>query len=157
MKTFQNKSIYQSDLVRHDGGEGVTLMLSAVEGAFKTVVEEQRTTLQRLAKVDTCLLNEDGHGTDGGGAVGAHAVLKNGVEVFIPLEGVIDIARERERLQEQIDRLDVQVDGARSKLSNDGFLSGAPPDVVDREREKKRSFEEQLSKLRRKLSTLAAG
>ena len=138
-------------------GKGVTLMLSAVEGAFKTVVEEQRTTLQRLAKVDTCLLNEDGHGTDGGGAVGAHAVLKNGVEVFIPLEGVIDIARERERLQEQIDRLDVQVDGARSKLSNDGFLSGAPPDVVDREREKKRSFEEQLSKLRRKLSTLAAG
>ena len=137
-------------------GKGVTLVLSAVEGAFKTVVEEQRTTLQRLAKVDTCLLNEDGQGRDGGGAVGAHAVLKNGVEVFIPLEGVIDIARERQRLQEKIDRLDAQVEGAHRKLSNDGFLSGAPPDVVDREREKQHSFEEQLNKLRGRLSSLAA-
>ena len=85
-----------------------------------------------------------------------HAVLKNGVEVFIPLEGVIDIARERERLQEQVDRLDAQVGGTRGKLSNDGFLKGAPPDIVDREREKLRSFEEQLNKLRGRLSSLAA-
>ena len=139
-------------------GSGVTIRLSAVEGAFKTVVEEQATTLQRLAKVDTCLLNEDGHGHTAGSAdaAGAHAVLKNGVEVFIPLEGVIDIARERERLQEEVDRLDAQVEGTRTKLSNDGFLKGAPPDIVDREREKQSSFEEQLNKLRRKLSSLAA-
>ena len=139
-------------------GSGVTLRLSAVEGAFKTVIEEQRTTLQRLAKVDTCLLNEDGHGHAAGSAdtVGAHAVLKNGVEVFIPLEGVIDIARERQRLQVEIDRLDAQVEGAHRKLSNDGFLSGAPPEIVDREREKQRSFQEQLNKLRGKLSSLAA-
>ena len=139
-------------------GSGVTLRLSAVEGAFKTVIEEQGTTLQRLAKVETCLLNEDGPGHAAGSVdtVGAHAVLKNGVEVFIPLKGVIDIARERERLDEEIERLGAQVEGTRSKLSNDGFLSGAPPDIVDREREKQRSFEEQLNKLRGKLSSLAA-
>ena len=133
-------------------GSGVTLRLSAVEGPFRAVVEEQGTTLQRLARVDTCELNGEGNGH----AVGAHAVLKNGVEVFIPLEGVIDVARERERLQEEIERLDAQVEGARTKLSNDGFLRGAPPDIVDREREKQRSFEEQLGKLRGKLSSLAA-
>ena len=59
--------------------------------------------------------------------------------------------------EEEIDRLYAQVEGARTKLSNDGFLSGAPPDVVDREREKQRSFEEQLNKLRGKRSSLAAG
>ena len=139
-------------------GSGVTLRLSAVEDPFKAVVEEQGTTLQRLARVDSFELNAEGngHAAGGAGAVGAHAVLKNGVEVFIPLEGVIDVARERERLQEEIDRLDAQVEGARSKLSNDAFLRGAPPDIVDREREKQRSFEEQLNKLRGKLSSLAA-
>ena len=138
-------------------GSGVTLKLSAVEGAFKAVLEDQGTTLQRLAKVETCELNGEGsgHPADGAGAVGAHAVLKNGVEVFIPLEGVIDVARERERLKEEIDRLDAQVEGARTKLSNDGFVKGAPPEIVDREREKQRSFEEQLNKLRGKLSSLA--
>ena len=139
-------------------GSGVTLTLSGVEGPFKTVVEEQGATLQRLARVDTCELNEDGDRPAAGstGAVGAHAVLKNGVDVFIPLDGVIDVARERERLQEEVDRLDAQVEGTRKKLSNDGFLKGAPPDIVDREREKQSSFEEQLNKLRGKLSSLAA-
>ena len=139
-------------------GSGVTLRLSGIEGPFKTVVEEQGNTLQRLAKVEACEFHEDGDGgnADGSDAVGAHAVLKNGVEVFIPLEGVIDIARERERLQEEVDRLDAQVGGTRGKLSNDGFLKGAPPDIVDREREKLSSFEEQLNKLRGRLSSLAA-
>jgi valyl-tRNA synthetase len=139
-------------------GSGVKLFLSSVVGPFKAVVEQQGTTLQRLAKVDSVELNaeENGDTAGGTGAVGAHAVLKSGVEVFIPLEGVIDIGRERERLQEEIDRLDAQVEGARTKLSNDGFLRGAPTEVVDREREKQRSFEEQLDKLRGKLSSLAA-
>ena len=139
-------------------GSGVTLRLSGIEGPFKTVVEEQGNTLQRLAKVEACEFHEDGDGgnADGSDAVGAHAVLKNGVEVFIPLEGVIDIARERERLQEEVARLDAQVGGTRGKLSNDGFLKGAPPDIVDREREKLSSFEEQLNKLRGRLSSLAA-
>ena len=139
-------------------GSGVTLRLSGIEGPFKTVVEEQGNTLQRLDKVEACGFHADGDGGNANGSdtVGAHAVLKNGVEVFIPLEGVIDIARERERLQEEVARLDAQVGGTRGKLSNDGFLKGAPPDIVDREREKLSSFEEQLNKLRGRLSSLAA-
>ena len=143
-------------------GSGITLELSAVEGPFRSVVEEQGTTLKRLAKVDTCEVNDDvdgpadGHQAIDGSAVGAHAVLKNGVEVFIPLEGVIDVGRERARLQEEIDRLDAQVTATRAKLSNEGFLKGAPPEVVEREREKQRSFEEQSNKLRGKVSSLAA-
>ena len=139
-------------------GSGITLKLGAVEGPFKAVIESQGTTLQRLAKVEICELNEDENGRahDNGSAVGAHAVLKNGVEVFIPLEGVIDVARERERLQEEIERLDAQVDGARKKLSNKGFVERAPQEIVDREREKQRSFEEQLNKLRGKISSLVA-
>jgi valyl-tRNA synthetase len=137
-------------------GKTITLKLNAIEGPFKSVVEEQGTTLRRLAKVDTCELNPEENGQGADGAVGAHAVLRNGVEVFIPLEGVIDVSRERERLQVEVDRLAAQVESTRARLSNDGFVKGAPPEIVEREREKQNSFEEQLNKLRGKLSSLAS-
>jgi len=85
---------------------------------------------------------------------GAHAVLKNGTEVFIPLEGVIDLVKERERLNVEILRLEGLVEGARQKLSNDKFLTGAPADVVEREKLKQGSFLQQLSVLNRKIESL---
>jgi valyl-tRNA synthetase len=85
---------------------------------------------------------------------GAHAVLKNGTEVFIPLEGVIDLVKERERLNVEILRLKGLVEGARQKLSNEKFLTGAPADVVEREKLKQDSFLQQLSVLNRKIESL---
>ncbi|SVD19536.1 uncharacterized protein METZ01_LOCUS372390, partial [marine metagenome] len=63
-------------------------------------------------------------------------------------------ARERERLQTEISRLMVQVETARKKLSNEGFLRGAAADVVEKERSKESNFQEQLDKLRGKAATL---
>jgi len=129
-------------------GARVTVKLEAVSAEFREVVEGQQASVQRLARVDACELNVGANG------VGAHAVLKNGVEVFIPLEGVIDITRELERLRTKIDRLATQVEATQKKLSNDGFLRGAPADVVEKERSKLSSFREQLDKLRGKAATL---
>ena len=47
-----------------------------------------------------------------------------------------------------------QVEATQKKLSNDGFLRGAPADVVEKERSKLSSFREQLDKLRGKAATL---
>jgi valyl-tRNA synthetase len=93
----------------------------------------------------------------GAGGVGAHAVLTDGTEVFIPLEGVIDLDRERERLAGEIRRLEGQLTGVQKKLDNGHFVQRAPQEVVEREREKARSFGEQLDKLRVKLSGLSEG
>ena len=132
-------------------GTGVTIELTGLEDGFRSMVEEQGTALKRLARVDRCQVDGPADG------VGAHAVLKNGAELFIPLEGAIDIARERDRLQEEISRLGGQMDGSRKMLGNENFVQQAPAEVVEREREKARSFEEQLDKLTSKLTTLADG
>ena len=47
-----------------------------------------------------------------------------------------------------------QKEATQKKLSNDGFLRGAPADVVEKERSKLSSFREQLDKLRGKAATL---
>ena len=89
--------------------------------------------------------------SEGEAKTGAHAVLKNGAGVFIPLEGVIDLEKERDRLAGEIERLTGQLRGVQGKLENRNFVERAPEEVVGREREKEASFREQIEKLQEKL------
>ena len=84
-------------------------------------------------------------------------VLGGGTELFVPLEGVIDLDRERSRLREEIARLQDLSAGTRKKLENENFVSRAPEEVVQKERDKLAQYEEQASKLKEKLTELEGG
>jgi valyl-tRNA synthetase len=86
--------------------------------------------------------------------VGATAVLRDGTEVFLPLEGLVDLEKERKRLREEIARLDGQAVAGEAKLGNENFVARAPADIVEKEREKVTAFRGQRDKLIEKLSTL---
>jgi valyl-tRNA synthetase len=58
------------------------------------------------------------------------------IEVFIRIEGVLDPAKERERLSGKIEELSKWIRSMRQKLSNDDFVKHAPGEVVAKEREK---------------------
>ncbi|PTM12513.1 MAG: hypothetical protein DA443_06325, partial [Bacteroidetes bacterium] len=64
------------------------------------------------------------------------ATLIDGIEVFVPLEGLIDFDKERARLQKEIDRLQGFMSGIEKKLSNEKFVANAPAEVVEKERKK---------------------
>ncbi len=129
-------------------GKGVTVELTSVGELLAGVLEVRGEALGRLARVDAFVL-------DGGHAgVGASAVLRSGTEVFLPLEGLIDLDRERERLSEEIGRLEGQMKSVKSKLENEKFVERAPADVVQRERDKADTYGEQLEKLRVKRDAL---
>ncbi|HET9948202.1 MAG TPA: valine--tRNA ligase, partial [Longimicrobiales bacterium] len=117
---------------------------------FLDVVRGRAAAFRQLARVERIE-------TRAGSGAGAHAVLSNGVEVFVPLEGVIDLERERRRLREELARLDGHIAGARKKLDNEAFVSRAPSEVVQKERDRVAQLEEQGSKLREKLAGLGAG
>jgi len=84
----------------------------------------------------------------------ASAVVKSS-EIYIPLEGVIDLDVERQRLQKEITRLEGSLAGIEKKLSNEKFVSGAPADVVEKERTKQRDWQEKLRKLKEILDSLS--
>jgi valyl-tRNA synthetase len=84
-------------------------------------------------------------------------VLKDGAELFLPLEGVIDVARERARLADEIQRMEGLLQGTARRLESRDFVSKAPEEVVSRERSKKASLEDQLERLRRKRRSLEPG
>jgi valyl-tRNA synthetase len=127
-------------------GEAVEIALATDDTDFQRTVEAEASALSRLARVGGVR-----RGLAADGTIGAHAVLTNGAELFLPLEGVIDLDRERERLSQEIDRLEGLVRASEGKLSNEQFVERAPADVVEREREKARGQQEQLGKLREKL------
>ena len=76
------------------------------------------------------------------------------IEVFLPMAGLIDLAKERERLGKELSQVEGWIAGGHKKLSNEGFAARAPEDVVQREREQLAENEAKAETLRQRLSAL---
>ena len=78
----------------------------------------------------------------------------SGAEIFVPLEGLIDIDSEKNRLEKELSNLKNQLEKLSKKLANSDFLKNAPADVVDKEKGKKVDIEERVEKLNTNLEQL---
>jgi valyl-tRNA synthetase len=58
------------------------------------------------------------------------------VEVYVALEGIVDLAAERQRLEKEIKRAEEAIAFGRAKLARPEFAERAPAEIVDKEREK---------------------
>jgi valyl-tRNA synthetase len=76
----------------------------------------------------------------------AASAVVEGSEIFIPLAGVIDLDKEKERITKEIKRLEGFLKGINAKLSNDRFVNSAPADVVEKERKKQADASDSLEK-----------
>jgi len=86
-------------------------------------------------------------------AASASAVVE-GNGIYVPLEGLIDLDKERKRISKEIERTEGFLKSVERKLANDKFVSNAPDDVVQRERDKQSDAEDSLEKLRELLADL---
>ena len=77
-------------------------------------------------------------------------------EIFVPLEGLIDIDAEKSRLEKEIERLSGLILGIQNKLANASFVERAPKQIVDKEKEKLNNFTSSVEKLRKSLEHLIA-
>jgi valyl-tRNA synthetase len=130
-------------------GQRVAVHLSGQTEAFGTAIRTLAAALEQVARVNRVDFAE-------ASGVGANAVLPNGVELFLPLADVIDVERERARMEEEIARLDGLLAGVRARLANEKFVQNAPDEVVAKARENAAQLEEQARKLRDKLAGLGA-
>ena len=74
-----------------------------------------------------------------------NATLARGdMEIFVNLEGLIDVAAECKRLGKEHSKVLGGIKGKEAKLSNDKFVSSAPPAIVERERAGLKQLQEQL-------------
>ncbi|HEX8311395.1 MAG TPA: class I tRNA ligase family protein, partial [Chthoniobacteraceae bacterium] len=70
-------------------------------------------------------------------------------ELFLPLEGLIDVQAERERIAREVEKVQSELLKVRAKLGNDTFVSGAPAKVVEEHRQRQADWSERLAQLER--------
>jgi valyl-tRNA synthetase len=83
----------------------------------------------------------------------ATAVVE-GTEIYLPLEGFIDIDAEKSRLSKQVAELEGILKGISVRLNNKDFLKKAPEEVVEKEKEKASQLQEKIDKLKESFSSL---
>lgn len=81
------------------------------------------------------------------------SVLK-GVELYMPLAGLLDLTEEISRLEDELKRLDGEVTRVQKKLGNEGFTAKAPQNVVDQEKAKEKDYIQQREKVQARINEL---
>src|SRR5690625_2803071 len=77
-----------------------------------------------------------------------------GAELFLPLEGLIDIDKELERLENELDKWTKEVERVQKKLANKGFVNKAPEKVVEEERAKEKDYLNKQEKVKVRIAEL---
>jgi len=83
----------------------------------------------------------------------AKAFLRE-AELYVPLEGIIDVEVERRRLGKEAETLRCLVAKSEGKLGNANFVERAPAEVVEAERHRLAEYKEKAAKIEESLAAL---
>ncbi len=128
----------------------INVQVRLAEGTSSAIFDTYSKYLQKLARVSEIATLAS--------AVKpklASSAVVNGSEIFVPLEGLIDLGAERSRIEKEIARLQQAIEATARKLDNESFVARAPKEVVEKEREKLASFRTTIEKLQANLAHLS--
>ena len=127
------------------------LILLVGDENLRTVFTENQAYLDKLASSEPVTILPAGAGKP----ENAMAGVVSGVEIYLPLKGLIDVEKETARLQKEQEKLEKEIKRLNGKLSNEGFLSKAPEQVVAAEKEKLAGYQEKLKAVEGRIADLA--
>ncbi len=81
----------------------------------------------------------------------AIGIIKGGIELYIPFEGLVDIEEEKKRLENEKNKLIAEVERGEKMLSNPGFINKAPESKINEEKEKLKKYKEMLETVNERL------
>lgn len=131
-------------------GQKLNMTLVALNDDANRVLRENVSYVTQLANLESAEIVD----SDAPRPQNALSAAIAGVEIFLPLEGLIDIDREKARLQKEITERDGDLKRVEAKLSNPQFTEKAPPAVVAKEEAKRDENQASLAKLRERLAAL---
>jgi valyl-tRNA synthetase len=108
----------------------------------ETIIKKLRTGVSSIEFTETTIEN---------------AIIRTvgGVSIYIPLEGLLDIEKETARAEKEIINLEKFVAGLEGRLNNESFVSKAPKQVIDQQKESLEKAKSELSELRKHLQSLS--
>jgi valyl-tRNA synthetase len=129
----------------------VDAMVQANDQVIRETIARHEDLIVNLAKLKSLTVT----GTGERPKSSATAVIE-GATIFVYLEGVIDFAKEAERLQKEIAKLNIELAKVSKKLDNEAFLTKAPANVVDDVKEKHARLAEKQQKVHANLERIIA-
>lgn len=123
------------------------LVATSMTDEARAAFQRNEVLIKRLARVDQV--------TEGAAPKGSIAVAAEGAAFAIPLEGLIDIAEEKSRLQKGLDKLMKEIGGLKGRLDNPNFVKSAPEDVVMEAQSNLEARQEEAAKMQEALRRLA--
>ena len=81
----------------------------------------------------------------------AIAIMQDGIELYMPLEELVDMEEERKRLEEEKSKLEAEVARCEKMLSNPGFVNKAPEKKIQEEKDKLEKYKDMLAKVEERL------
>ena len=104
-------------------GLKVPMIVTDMDATAQAAWDNNEAMIKRLARVETLEKKEEF-------PKGTVAIPAAGATFGLPLEGIIEIAEEKARLQKSLDKLAKEMGGMKGRLNNPKFAASAPPEVV---------------------------
>ena len=77
------------------------------------------------------------------------------IEIYVPLEGLIDFNKEAQRLKKSFDEMEELINKLNAKLSDENFIERAKPELVEIERNKLKEYINKKGILIERIDTLS--
>jgi len=120
-------------------------------GEYEARIQESRASIASLANLDEQSLVIEQTVDDV--PENSVSLVVGSIKVYLPMEGLLDIATERDRLTRQLEEHNAQITRLERLLDGE-FASRAPDDVVAAERDKLENLKDSASKIEEQLSSL---
>ena len=127
----------------------IKLSLKAKDAETMAVLEKNRSYIERFCNPEELTIGTDIPADDK-----AMTAIVTGVELILPLQGLLNIEEELKRLQKELEKWQKEVERIEKKLGNEGFMKKAPEKVIEEERAKLADYLEKREAVQNRLKDL---
>ncbi|OGW10312.1 MAG: valine--tRNA ligase [Nitrospinae bacterium RIFCSPLOWO2_12_39_16] len=113
------------------------------------MIERQNLYISELSRLKNLSITRNGKEPK----MAATAVVED-IEIFVLLEGVIDIQEERNRLSRELEKINSDIATLNKRLSNRDFINRAPKDVVEKDKEKYQALTATAEKIQQNINKI---
>jgi valyl-tRNA synthetase len=125
------------------------VILKSVDPLVQELVDTESSYIMQLARAESVELIAQ-YTADKTDAIGP---FSKG-EIALPLSGILDFAKEKERLLKEKNQLEEEIQKIDKKISNPGFLEKAKPEVVEKEKQKIQLYQEKKDVIEKAIDRL---
>ena len=117
---------------------------------YETQIKEAEEFITKLGFGTKVVIQKDKAGI----SENAISILQDGIEVYMPLEELVDLEAEKHRLEEEKDKILSEIERAEKMLSNQGFINKAPEAKVKEEKDKLEKYKDMLKTVEERIKNI---